>query len=520
MARQVGRAAVCLVAVLAVVGAVAAERAGRQRFAVLDLATGLVIAGAGLVGLLHRRGRVAGALLVAAAASWFVSIPAPWSVGLPGDVAARTAWLHRALVTAAVVVAAGADDLGPRLHRRLRLCVRSVVLATALVAGVDRDFARSIAWTAGGGAAVVVCLLVESVAQPFTQRRWTARHAGAAAAGIVAWVVAATIGRTQWTPATRLAVYDAGLVAVAVTVAAWSATVTRPSAVLAEDGHGSRLRFGFESPERAMQFEDLNGTPFTPAAGEFTATVDTGETGLVMVAAPAGSPAGFVLERELAGAVALLAANHRALSTSRRRSTEVAESSLRTARAEELAALALGAELERAVVVRVDRARQLLAHRSDPIAADACRALAAVREEVRAIAGGMMPGALGDGLPAALRSLAASAGVPTEVEVAPMPPERVGGEVARTVYFAAAECLANVSRHAGATRVRLSLHADATGLQLTVDDDGVGGAAVVPGGGLAGLHRRVDQAGGSFTVGDRPGGGTVATVWLPLTKLS
>jgi signal transduction histidine kinase len=134
--------------------------------------------------------------------------------------------------------------------------------------------------------------------------------------------------------------------------------------------------------------------------------------------------------------------------------------------------------------------------------------------ELRDIIRGMHPPALDDGLATALSTLATRSVVPVEFHHALH--TRPTDAQAVTLYFSAAELLANVARHAGATRadVRLS---DADGLLvLTVRDDGRGGAAVGPGGtGLAGLDRRARVLDGSFTIDSPPGGPTTATVTLP-----
>jgi signal transduction histidine kinase len=134
--------------------------------------------------------------------------------------------------------------------------------------------------------------------------------------------------------------------------------------------------------------------------------------------------------------------------------------------------------------------------------------------ELRDIVRGIHPPALDDGLATALTTLASRSGLPVEVgvELREAPPEGV----ATTVYFTAAELLANAARHAGATRVRLALTEDDQWVRLVVTDDGRGGAA--PNGtgtGLAGLVRRAEALDGSLRIVSPAGGPTTVTMALP-----
>ncbi len=79
-----------------------------------------------------------------------------------------------------------------------------------------------------------------------------------------------------------------------------------------------------------------------------------------------------------------------------------------------------------------------------------------------------------------------------------------------------AESLANVAKHASASRCVVSLRRDPAGLVVEIRDDGVGGATVTPGGGLAGLRDRVEALDGSLAVSSPPGGPTVVHAEIPL----
>lgn len=159
------------------------------------------------------------------------------------------------------------------------------------------------------------------------------------------------------------------------------------------------------------------------------------------------------------------------------------------------------------------------------MAADARGTVTEALAELRDIVRGMHPPALDDGLEVALTTLAARSAVPAEVTVAltGRPPDAT----ASALYFAVAELLTNIARHAHATRVRIDLRTEDRGLCLTVTDDGHGGAAVrtpaaSPGGrslgsgtGLAGLARRAAALDGSLSVDSPAGGPTTVTMILP-----
>jgi signal transduction histidine kinase len=97
-------------------------------------------------------------------------------------------------------------------------------------------------------------------------------------------------------------------------------------------------------------------------------------------------------------------------------------------------------------------------------------------------------------------SLAVAAGVPAPVESA--------------AYFAVAECLTNVVKHADASRAWISAVSDHGVLRVLVGDDGRGGADP-HGSGLAGVARRLAAFDGTMSVDSPAGGPTVVTMELP-----
>jgi len=161
-------------------------------------------------------------------------------------------------------------------------------------------------------------------------------------------------------------------------------------------------------------------------------------------------------------------------------------------------------------------------------AADLRRAAAAARHvvaELRATIVDLHPLALTDlGFAGATRSLAGrlvERGVHVEVEVgaaAALAPEHQAVAV-RILQ----EALANVTRHADATRVSVEARARDDCVDVIVTDDGNGfePSALADGVarghmGLAGMRERAALAGGEASVSSRPGAGTRVRVTLPL----
>ncbi len=159
-------------------------------------------------------------------------------------------------------------------------------------------------------------------------------------------------------------------------------------------------------------------------------------------------------------------------------------------------------------------AQQLLA--TDP--EGAARLLAEAQDstttalgDLRSVVRGIHPPVLADrGLAGAVQALALDMGLPVSVIVTL--PGRPPTPIESAVYFAVAECLANVAKHASATRASVELSWDDGVLRAVVTDDGVGGASPERGTGLAGVARRLDALDGRMEVVSPEGGPTVVTL--------
>ena len=151
-------------------------------------------------------------------------------------------------------------------------------------------------------------------------------------------------------------------------------------------------------------------------------------------------------------------------------------------------------------------ARELL----DEAGADLSRGI----DELRELARGIHPAVLIEGgLPPALRGLVRRSAVPARL--CAVPAERLPAAVEAAAYFAVAEGLTNVARHApAATLVEIDVTRRNGRLVIEVRDDAAGGADPA-GGGLRGLADRFAALEGSLEVLSPPGGGTTLRAEVP-----
>lgn len=87
--------------------------------------------------------------------------------------------------------------------------------------------------------------------------------------------------------------------------------------------------------------------------------------------------------------------------------------------------------------------------------------------------------------------------------------------VEAVAYFVVSESLANVAKHARASRVELSVRQAGSRLRIVIHDDGVGGADASRGTGLTGLRKRAASVDGTLAISSPFGGPTTITVELP-----
>ena len=157
--------------------------------------------------------------------------------------------------------------------------------------------------------------------------------------------------------------------------------------------------------------------------------------------------------------------------------------------------------------------------RSDPAAVEELLEksrdeLAQALEELRELARGIHPAVLTDrGLEAALEALAARAPLPVTI-VGPdghLPPP-----VETAAYYVVSEALANVTKYAQASSIKVTVGRRNGYALVEVADDGVGGADPGRGSGLRGLADRIASLSGRLTVDSPPGAGTRLRAEIPL----
>src|SRR5690606_13571066 len=129
-------------------------------------------------------------------------------------------------------------------------------------------------------------------------------------------------------------------------------------------------------------------------------------------------------------------------------------------------------------------------------------------------------GSLAEGLARLAREFQANTMVPVELNAPPEVISTVPPGVARALFFTAQEALANVARHARASRVEVSAVRHDHAIVLRVSDDGMGfdlnSRTQATGHGLANMRARAEERNGSFEVWSKPGEGTTITMRLPI----
>lgn len=172
-----------------------------------------------------------------------------------------------------------------------------------------------------------------------------------------------------------------------------------------------------------------------------------------------------------------------------------------------LVALAMGlGNAERLFDEDPEAARQLLAAARDTSA----KALDELRDLVR----GVHPPVLADrGLTDAIRALALDSLL--DAEVSSDLTGRLAPPVESAVYFAVAELLTNIGKHASAATVHVTLHHRNGVLVCDVTDDGDGGADPSEGTGLQGIRSRLAAFDGTIAIDSPPGGPTRIHLEVP-----
>ena len=225
-----------------------------------------------------------------------------------------------------------------------------------------------------------------------------------------------------------------------------------------------------------------------------------------------------LLLESVAAAARITIANARLQAASRARTEALVASRLRIAIAVDEQRRRIERELRLGAAARLDTVAALVAdaQRRDSRSEDIVsfeRELARARVDLDALGRGLYPAVLAEhGLVAALDDLARHTPIPVglSAEVGAIEPE-----IEAAVYFTCAESLANVVKHASASRVEVAVREEGTNLVVSIVDDGIGGARLGVGSGLQGLADRVDAIGGRLRMESPSGAGTRLTVVVP-----
>ncbi|MFC1416207.1 sensor histidine kinase [Streptacidiphilus cavernicola] len=176
------------------------------------------------------------------------------------------------------------------------------------------------------------------------------------------------------------------------------------------------------------------------------------------------------------------------------------------------------------IVAQVEAARQARHDEAEwerhlDLAASLARAnLTEARRSVRALRPEQLEQAtLPEAIGVFARGWSEHAAIPAEIETTGIPAP-VGPDVEAALFRVAQEALANVAKHARASKVHLTLSYLDDMLLLDVADDGVGFAPAdrTDGYGLAGMRRRLERLAGSLTLESVPGYGTTVNAAVPV----
>jgi len=151
--------------------------------------------------------------------------------------------------------------------------------------------------------------------------------------------------------------------------------------------------------------------------------------------------------------------------------------------------------------------------------AEAREASVSALAELRDLVRGIHPPVLADrGLAGAVQALALT--VPFPVHLDCQLNTRLPAPLESAAYFALAEALTNVIKHAAATEASIVVRHEGDVLHLEVTDNGSGGADPSAGTGLRGIERRLSAFDGTLTVESPDGGPTRLVMVLPCSASS
>lgn len=492
-----------------------------------DFAAGCVLILCGTIVWERRGASRVGPLMSLAGFTWFLGTY--WSGAL---------YLHR----------------GPVVHvllsyptGRLRSLVVRVVVFAAYVDGAIKPLASNDTLTL-----VLSAVVATTAVELFFQRSGPARRATATPlaatlgfAGVLALVALDDLAGWGLNNTTLSVLYDLVVAGGAIVLSVdllrgrWEeAVVTRLVVDLGSPQEAgtlqSRLAFALGDPSLVVGYPLRDGNSFVDDAGRpvelralglgrsVTPIQDDGEQIAVLVHDDA-LVADAKLVESVAAAARLAVANARLQAEARLHARELEASRRRIVEAGDAQSRRLETELRRGAENRLDRVAALLSEARSETTPDEAEALATIenlltdaRRELREFAQGIHPAALTDGgLMRGLELLGERSPVPVAVRgtIEGLPPP-----VEAALFFVCAEALANVAKHAGASRVIVDVAEQGGYAAMAVIDDGRGAADLSQGSGLIGLSDRVEALGGRLAVESPPGAGTRLVVELPFER--
>ena len=503
-----------------------------------DLLTGWTLIGCGLVGCSRRPASGSDALMAATGFAWFAPNFSTTGLGPLDWLSAHALYLHRGpLVQLVLTYPRG------RPVRRLERAAVAAGYAAAVVTPVWRSAVATIAL-----AAVLVAVAFRGYVRA-AGREHRLRRAALRATALLAFVLVAIASiRLATSAATAnaatLHLYQAVLCALLLALLvgllrpAWErADVTDLVVELGEtrsvtlrdqlawalgdpslqvgywlpelggfvDAQGRRLRLSESDSERSTTTVERDGQPLAVLVHDPAVLRDPGLIEAVSSAA------------KLAAANARLQADVRArlveLRASRRRILEAADEE--RGRLEQRLRDGAQRQLDKLAKDLQDARRSAGEGTGERIGMAEAQ-LGRTQEELRRLARGINPRVLTEqGLASALSSLADESPLPVDLTVSA---SQADPSVEACAYFVCSEALANVAKHASASRVRIVVSARNDRLEVEIQDDGVGGLDLNRGSGLRGLADRVETLGGTLKVVSPRGGGTSLTALIPTSN--
>ncbi len=497
-----------------------------------DLVTGWTLIACGLVSATWRPQSRSGDLLMATGIAWFLPNFNHLEPAIVGQVLASMVFVHR----------------GPLMHLLFTYPsgrASSQLTRTAIISGYVAAFAYPV-WQHPPTEIVLAALVSVVVAsQSFRALGATRRTTGVVVCSALGLSVFMA-GSTFLPPAMATAVlltYDAILVAIAVALTAglrfswWTRSAVTDLVVELGESRSATLRgalasalgdpslmVGYWLPDVQGFFDAEGNAVVVPRDGSpqsSTLIERDGQTVAILVHDPAVASDPGLIEA-ITSSARLATANVRLQAEVRVRLAEVTASRRRILEAGDAERSRLERRLRDGPELRLgglaaklraargsagdDRTVELIRHAESQ--------LEATRDEMLRLARGIHPRELSDhGLSAALSALAKDFPVPVELAVMPIESSQTAQACA---YFVCSEALANVAKHASASRVNISVKRDGRNLLIEVRDDGVGGAERDRGAGLSGLADRVEALGGTLSVESPPGRGTRVLASIPV----